>query len=92
LNVTNEAIDVMKETTIEGTTGSLRIRTEAGCCGPTLGLVIATPERTDTITHVEGLTFALAADAIDLAKRVTIDIESTENEARLILRGLKQNC
>ncbi|WP_214763464.1 Fe-S cluster assembly protein HesB [Exiguobacterium sp. s141] len=92
MNITNEAIDVMKETTIEGTIGSVRIRTEAGCCGPTLGLVIATPERTDMITHVEGLTFALAADAIDLAKCVTIDIESTENEARLVLRGLKLTC
>lgn len=87
MNVTNEAIDVMKETN-----GSIRIRTEAGCCGPTLGLVTANPERTDTITRVEGLTFALAADAIDLAKRVTIDIESTEDESRLVLRGLKQNC
>ncbi|WP_047374569.1 hypothetical protein [Exiguobacterium sp. ZOR0005] len=92
MNVTNEAIDFMKAALTEEETKSVRICTEAGCCGPTIGLHIAAPETTDDVKDYDGLTFAVAKDAEAMAENVTLDVESTEDGASLVLRGLQQTC
>ncbi|STO07394.1 Fe-S cluster assembly protein HesB [Exiguobacterium aurantiacum] len=92
MNVTNEAIDFMKAALTEEETKAVRICTETGCCGPTLGLVVAAPEATDDVKDFDGLTFAVAKDAETMAENVTLDVESTEDGASLVLRGLQQTC
>ena len=92
MNITNEAIDFMKAALGEEATKSVRICTEAGCCGPTLGLVVAAPETTDDVKDFDGLTFAVAKDAEAMAENVTLDVEMTEDSASLFLRGLQQTC
>ncbi|WP_445002677.1 Fe-S cluster assembly protein HesB [Exiguobacterium alkaliphilum] len=92
MNVTNEAIDFMKAALTEEETKAVRICTEAGCCGPTLGLVVAAPEATDDVKDYDGLMFAVARDAEMMAENVTLDVESTEDGASLVLRGLQQTC
>ncbi|KGI86193.1 Fe-S cluster assembly protein HesB [Exiguobacterium mexicanum] len=92
MNITNEAIDFMKAALAEEATKSVRICTEAGCCGPTLGLVVAAPETTDDVKDFDGLTFAVANDAEAMAENVTLDVEATEDGASLVLRGLQQTC
>lgn len=92
MNITNEAIDFMKAALAEEDIQSVRICTEAGCCGPTLGLHIAAPEASDDVKDFDGLTFAVAKDAEAMAENVTLDVESTEDSASLVLRGLQQTC
>ncbi|MCT4775626.1 MULTISPECIES: Fe-S cluster assembly protein HesB [Exiguobacterium] len=92
MNITNEAIDFMKAALAEEDIQSVRICTEAGCCGLTLGLHIAAPEASDDVKDFDGLTFAVAKDAEAMAENVTLDVESTEDSASLVLRGLQQTC
>ncbi|MFN3365610.1 MAG: Fe-S cluster assembly protein HesB [Exiguobacterium mexicanum] len=92
MNVTSEAIDFLKTALEDETVKSVRICTEAGCCGPTLGLVVAAPEDTDDVKEFDGLTFAVAKDAEAMAENVTLDVEMTEDSASLFLRGLQQTC
>ncbi|WP_214890965.1 Fe-S cluster assembly protein HesB [Exiguobacterium sp. s142] len=92
MNITNEAIDFMKTALEDEEVKSVRICTEAGCCGPTLGLHIAAPEATDDVKDYDGLTFAVAKDAEAMAENVTLDVEMTEDSASLFLRGLQQTC
>ena len=92
MNITNEAIDFMKAALAEEEIQSVRVCAEAGCCGPTLGLQIAAPEATDDVKDFDGLTFAVAKDAEAMAENVTLDVESTEDSASLVLRGLQQTC
>lgn len=92
MKVTNEAIDFMKAALAEEETKSVRICTEAGCCGPTIGLHIAAPEATDDVKDYDGLMFAVAKDAETMAENVTLDVESTEDGVSLVLRGLQQTC
>ncbi|MGA9466348.1 MAG: Fe-S cluster assembly protein HesB [Exiguobacterium marinum] len=92
MNITNEAIDFLKAALTEEETKAVRICTEAGCCGPTLGLVVASPETTDDVKDFDGLTFSVANDAEALAENVTLDVESTEEGTGLVLRGLQETC
>lgn len=92
MNITNEAIDFMKAALEDEAVKAVRVCTEAGCCGPTLGLVVAAPEATDDVKDFDGLTFAVANDAEAMAEHVTLDVESTEDSASLVLRGLQQTC
>lgn len=92
MNITNEAIDFLKTALEENETKSVRIITEAGCCGPTLGLAVATPEETDEVKQFDTLTFAVAKEAEALAENVTLDVESTEDGITLVLHGLQPSC
>lgn len=92
MNITNEAIDFLKTALEEEETKSVRIITEAGCCGPTLGLAVATPEETDEVKQFDTLTFAVAKEAESLAENVTLDVESTEEGNTLVLHGLQPSC
>lgn len=92
MKITNEAIDYLKTALEEEQTKSVRIITEAGCCGPTLGLAVATPEATDEVKHFDDLTFAVANEATALSANVTLDVESTEEGITLVLHGLQPTC
>ncbi|WP_337874983.1 Fe-S cluster assembly protein HesB [Exiguobacterium sp.] len=92
MNITQEAINFLKTALEDETVKSVRIITEAGCCGPTLGLHIAAPEATDAIQDFDGFTFAVSSDAATLSENVTLDVEMTEDSASLFLRGLQQTC
>lgn len=92
MNITTEAIDFLKTALEEDETKSVRIITEAGCCGPTLGLAVATPEETDEVKQFDTLTFAVAKEAEVLAENVTLDVESTEDGITLVLHGLQPSC
>lgn len=92
MNITNEAIDFLKQALVEETTKSVRIGTEAGCCGPTIGLSVMAPETSDDVTEYDGLTFAVAQDAKALADGVTLDVESSDEGTGLVLRGLNPTC
>ncbi|MCT4786753.1 Fe-S cluster assembly protein HesB [Exiguobacterium aestuarii] len=92
MNITNEAIDFLQTALEEEETKSVRIITEAGCCGPTLGLAVATPEETDEVKQFGALTFAVAKEAEVLAENVTLDVESTEDGITLVLHGLQPSC
>lgn len=92
MNITNEAIDFLQTALEEEETKSVRIITEAGCCGPTLGLAVAVAETTDEVKHFDDLTFAVAKEAEALAANVTLDVESTEDGMTLVLHGLQPSC
>ncbi|WP_215145544.1 iron-sulfur cluster biosynthesis family protein [Exiguobacterium qingdaonense] len=92
MKITNEAVAFLKTALEEEQTQSIRIVTEAGCCGPTLGLAVATPEETDEVSEFDGLTFAVANDARSLSENVTLDVESTEDGLTLVLHGLQPSC
>ncbi len=65
---------------------------EGGCCGPTIGLSLDEPEATDEVTEINGITIAIAQQALAATNEMTLDYETADGQSGLTMIGAPGCC
>lgn len=87
MKVTSPAIEVFKNvlTQNENPLAGIRVFNNKGCCGAAIQMTISeSPEAEDTQTDIDGVTFFLEKDALEILEGVTIHYE----DGSFLIEGL----
>lgn len=91
--ITDNAKIFIKEAMKESNVDTLRIlSTGTGCCGPNWGIELATAESGDVTQTVNGINVAIEASIVELAEKLTLDLDGEGDEAGLVIKGSSGCC
>ena len=93
MNITNEAKEYIQSLLEEQHAKGLRVYAiEDGCCGPQLGLSLDIPEESDVISIINDVQVAVAQQAEEFVKSLTLDFETEGDQSGLVMVGAPNNC
>lgn len=92
MDITNEAKEYIHSLLEEQQAKGLRIYAIEGCCGPQIGLSIDMPEESDVISVINDVQVAVARQAEEFVKSLTLDFETEGDQSGLVMIGAPNNC
>lgn len=93
MNITNEAKEYIQSLLKEQQAKGLRVYAiEGGCCGPQIGLSLDMPEKLDVISVINDVQVAVARQAEEFVKSLTLDFETEGDQSGLVMIGAPNNC
>lgn len=93
MNITNEAKEYIQSLLKEQQAKGLRVyAVEGGCCGPQIGLSLDMPEESDVISVINDVQVAVARQAKEFVKSLTLDFETEGDQSGLVMVGAPNNC
>lgn len=92
MDITNEAKEYIQSLLKEQQAGGLRIYAIEGCCGPQIGLSLDMAEESDVISVINDVQVAVARQAEEFVKSLTLDFETEGEQSGLVMIGAPNNC
>jgi len=93
MNITNEAKEYIQSLLKEQQAKGLRVYAiEGGCCGPQIGLSLDAAEESDVISVINDVQVAVAQQAEEFVKSLTLDFETEGDQSGLVMVGAPNNC
>ena len=90
--ITNEAKQYIQAMLEEQQAKGLRVyAVEGGCCGPQIGISLDVPEESDTTSVFNEISVAIALQAKELIRDLTLDFESKGEQSGLVMIGAPNN-
>lgn len=88
MQITDQAKEIVSKILLENNATALRVQIIKGCCGPSVSLSIATPEKDEELIDVNGINVWFLENAFEQTEKVVL----AEKEGQLFLDDPNANC